>query len=144
MEKRPPKRPKLWGYVLLAGVSVVALIVVLATVFNWGRFIGPVIIGVLAAGVVLLVAFWDAIDAWGNERNVETNPQDVYSEDIGRTVTAIADFSPASSSSTGKVSLGGETWDAVYEGEQPPSKGDKLVVAQRDGLKLVVKCQEPD
>lgn len=107
-------------------------------------YVGKAGVGLYVIGFIILVAFEDPIGAWENERDVEANPEHVYSEDIGRTVTAIADFSPASSSSRGKVSLGGETWNAVYEGEQPPSKGDKLVVTRRDGLKLVVKHHQPD
>ena len=144
MPEQRKKRRTSWGFVIVAITAVVTLTILLGVTFDWLRNVGTVLFAVFVAIVILYIAFGDATDAMENERYVEENPEHVYSEDIGRTVTAIADFSPGSSSSTGKVSLGGETWDAVYEGHPPPSKGDKLVIAQRDGLKFIVKDHESD
>ena len=105
------------------------------------RYIGRAGLGIYFLGVIFYWAFADAIDAWGNERDIEANPENVYSEDIGRTVTALTDFAGGTSSSTGKVSLGGETWDAVSKGEHTPRKGDQLVVDGRDGLTLLVSVR---
>ena len=143
MRKRSPEVPISALYIVLgiAGGFFLSLIFA-ASSSDLLSYIGKAGLGLYAIGTVLYVAFGDALDAWDNERHVEAHPEHVYSEDIGRTVTAMNDFTIASSSSSGKVSLGGESWDAICEGDQAPRKGDRLTIKQRDGLKLIVSAIE--
>ncbi len=92
------------------------------------------IVGWLAFG---LFAIWISIGILVGGFPSQDSPV-TDSSDIGQVVTAISDFSSASPSSTGRVSLGGETWDAICEGGNAPRQGDQLVVERREGLKLIV------
>ncbi len=90
---------------------------------------------------LILFGIWISIGVFFDDWQFEASPVK-DSSDVGQVVTASSDFSDASPSSTGRVSLGGEIWDAICEGGTAPRQGDQLIVERREGLKLIVTQQD--
>ena len=99
----------------------VALVLLLILPSPW-NFVGFAIGLVLFAGEV---AFWNRTI---RRRHAQTGAETL----IGKTATVVTACRP-----DGQVRLAGETWDArCDEGADP---GEPVVVAARDGLRLVVE-----
>lgn len=90
---------------------------------------------------LILLVFWlsDLVTAWRHERLIKAGRVVLHNDIKGRTALAERDFTDRGDRYQGKVRLGQELWDAVSSGRI--TKGDELVVTNRDGMILFVRHQ---
>jgi membrane protein implicated in regulation of membrane protease activity len=117
-------------YLGLAAAVVVALLA-----DGLFRVIGLSVLGLF----VLHVLVGDVLLAVSDERATKRNPHDNRISDVGRKVRVIEDFTGDSAGSRGRVLLAGETWKARSRDGMLYRSGDELVVADVEGLVLVVE-----
>lgn len=134
----PGKGRRLHGRSELAvvGAGLVTAAAGVAALLSDGalRIASLVALGVL----VLYFVCGDVVLAISDERETLRNPHGNRASDMGRPVRVIEDFTSRNGASMGKVSLGGETWNARSSGGTLHAAGEELVVVGIDGLVLVV------
>ncbi|HEX2139910.1 MAG TPA: NfeD family protein [Woeseiaceae bacterium] len=117
----------------------------------YAGLVAAVVFALLADGLFRIVALsvlglfvlhfliGDVLLAVSDERATKRNPHDNRVSDVGRKVRVIEDFVSASTGSRGRVSLAGETWKARSRDGTLHRAGDELVVADVEGLVLIVE-----
>ena len=121
--------------VLAFYVGIAAAVVVALLADGLFRIIGLSVLGLF----VLHFLIGDVLLAISDERATKRNPHDNRISDVGRKVRVIEDFTGDSTGSRGRVLLAGETWKARSRDGRLHRSGDELVVADVEGLVLVVE-----
>src|SRR5690606_17765735 len=120
---------------VVAGGLVTAAVLLVALLAD-----GTPRVAALVALAVLVLWFvaGDFLLALADERAAARNPHDNRVSDVGRRVRVLEDFAGAPGGSRGKVSLGGETWNARAPAGTLHKAGEELVVVAVERLTLVV------